>query len=160
MVYLVNCRTLCPGCGELITLVLVCLWESYKITLHMRFPGSRIKLIDICETKKGLSIFCLWKLRICLDIAYCWKLKTEKIVIKIFLNMWIVSWDPVLKFFLLKKVCAGLVNNTRNPLFFSKMQEHTVSMRFKRTLNIHICYCDSCDHQTSSISILVARFMS
>ena len=48
----------------------------------MRLPGSRIKLIYICETKKGLSMFCLWKLRVCLDIAYYRKLKTENTIIK------------------------------------------------------------------------------
>ena len=35
-----------------------------------------------------------------------------------------MSWNLVLKFFLLKKVFTGPINNARNPLFFNKTHEH------------------------------------
>ena len=42
---------------------------------------------------------------------FCWKLKTENTIVKQFLNVWIVLWDLILKFFLLNKVLAGPVNS-------------------------------------------------
>ena len=47
-----------------------------------------------------------------------------------------MPWDPVLKFFLLKKVFASPVNSVQDPLFFNKMQEHTFFVHSKHTLSL------------------------
>ena len=62
-------------------------------------------------------------MKVYLDTAYCWKLKTENTVVKNFLNVWIVPWDPILKKNLMKSVLAGLVNSAWDPL--KKTQTHT-----------------------------------
>ena len=45
-------------------------------------------------------------------------------------------WDPVLKVFLLNSIFAGPVNNTRDLLFFNKIQKRMFNVRSTRTLNV------------------------